>query len=372
MKQTRVQFQETSSPLSFDLLTSLAHHGGGELLDHVSSFVLPGRRVQTQMVVGDESGWGKGMHVASHGKMLQIEGDPSAEEFATLYKAYPREGPPLWMSHDTVRFTGIVSGGMLHLTTPATDIEVVQLTKQDLLSINTFPEVDRALDEHTRHCRTYAALIRRGTVFLRKADGSIGVTLGHLLEADTEDASVEGDEEDVTTVADVRDMVRKINMPVQDAAILNVPEDKFLTLEVVSKDVILKTAVKTFGKIPVAFRLDNMTSHSECASTHFWAMLVPHLWMEGLTSQSQVDRRNVQVRMNKEFKTVASAIVDTMLMSNSALVPRRMPIKREDGYCSIFDYTKVSRTAEGCRLKTAPLKKTAHTSKIFAKMCLYE
>jgi hypothetical protein len=374
LKQTCINFEEYKPP--FDLLTSLANHGGGELLEHVTSFVVPGRTVETWMVFGDESGWKSGMTVASHGKMLELHQHPSQYQHTGLEVAHRANGPPLWMSRSTVTFTGIVSSGMLHLTANPNDIEVVQLTNQDRLSINTFPEVDETWSDTRRLVATYNALLKRDTVFVRKADGSLFISPGGNYGAmdDMQNAFEEGEDDDVTTSADVREMVRTILMPIQDGIILSeASENPFLTLEVVSKSVTLRTRVQTYGKIPVAFRLDSMAMalHAECVNHNKWAVLVPASWTDGnVTTGTQLDPRNVTKKFNKKFDEVASAIVDTMLMSNSALVPYYMPIKKE--HLSIFDYTKVRRTPEGCRIKLAPMRKTAFTSAVFSRMCMYD
>jgi hypothetical protein len=375
MKQTCINFEEYKPP--FDLLTSLANHGGGELLEHVTSFVVPGRTVETWMVFGDESGWKSSMMVARHGKMLELSNSPDASpnvQYPGLDVTHRENAPPLWMSRSTVTFTGVVSAGMLHLTSNPVDIEVIQLTNQDRLSINTFPEVNETWSDTRRLVATYNALLKRDTVFVRKADGSLFISPGGNYGAmdDMKNAVEEGEEDDFTTSADVREMVRKILMPVEDGSILSeASENPFLTLEVVSKSVTLKTRVQTYGKIPVAFRLDSMAMalHAECVNHNKWAVLVPASWTDGKITTSTIDPRNVSRKFNRKFDETASAIVDTMLHSNSALVPYQMPIKKEEQ--SIFDYTKVRRTPEGCRVKLAPMRKTAFTSAVFARMCMY-
>jgi hypothetical protein len=369
MKQTCIPFDQVRP--AFDLLTSLAQHGGGELLEQVASFLVPGRSIKTHMVVGDESGWRPHMYVASHGRITELKSDDLETMFVT-----PVGSPPLWMSHDTVHFTGIASGGMLHLTVPPTNLEVVNLTAQDRLSVNTFVDVDRTSSEHARHMHTYNALMRRGTVFIRKSDGTMGVTIGDLLHDDIENSTLgAGDEDEVSSYSDVREMVRKVIMPVEDGVILeDASSNPYITLEVVSKSVVLKTKVETFGRIPVAFRLDSMAmaTHTECSSSHYWSLLVPEQWMKGCTHNTQIDLRNFRVKLNKPFVEVASAIVDHIVISNSALVSDQMPTKtNRENYHSFFDHHKVRRTPEGCRIKVAALRKTASTSAVFARMCVY-
>ena len=317
------------------------------------------------------------MTVASHGKMLELRSPPNEPHYPGLEITHRANAPPLWMSHSTVTFTGVVSAGMLHLTPHPADIEVIQLSNQDRLSINTFPEVDEAWGDTRRLVATYNALLKRGTVFVRKADGSLFISPGdnYSVTDDMQNAFEEGEEHDVTTSADVREMVRKILMPVEDGSILSeASENPFLTLEVVSKSVTLKTRVQTYGKIPIAFRLDSMAMalHVECATNNKWALLVPDSWVttgpSGFATGS-TDSHRVSKKFNKKFDEVASAIVDTMLLSNSGLVPYCMPVKKKEQ--SIFDYTKVRRTPEGCRIKIAPMRKTAFTNAVFSRMCMY-
>ena len=362
MKQTHLEFQVYHTP--FDLLTSLANHGGGELLDHVASFVVKGREVEASMMIGDESGW-KPMSIARR---------------ACPDLRFPVSAPIIVYSYADVPFTGIASGGMLHLTAPPTDLEVLQLSSQDRISINAFPEVDPTLSERTRYLRTYSGLIKRETVFIRKSDGSLHLTLNNAMTGVTDDGSLDS-EDDIASSADVRDMVNKMMMPIQDGVLVNeASSDSLLTLEVVSKSVILRTRVQTFGQMPVAFRLNNMAMALQTDgidATHLWALLVPSTWMDGhihdAASVGTLPAPNLTVRrvLNKAFGEVASAVVDTMILSNSALIPAVMPVDNRSSSSSFFDYDKVRRTPEGTRLKIASLRKTASTSYTFAKMCLY-
>jgi hypothetical protein len=373
MKQACMPGDDTNAP--FDILTNLANHE--DLLDHVTSFIVPERVIKTHMVVGDDSGWKRDMHVASHGRMIEFEDDEdAATQAGNLYTAQAHGGPLRWMQYDTVHFSGIVSGGMLHLTAPPTNLEVVQLTRQDCISVNTFPEIDRTGNDHTRHLKIYNALMRRGTVFIRNADGAISITLGDLLNNDMENAAIEAEDgEDVTSSSDVREMVRNISMPVEHGAIMETaPHSLSITLEVISRSVILKTRVNTFGRIPVAFRLNSMAmaTHADYSPSNNWALLVPEQWMHGNTSATAIDGRNLQVRLKHDFHTVASAIVDNLVISNSLLVSTRIPtISGDDDYHSILDYAKVRRTPEGCRLKVATMRTAACTGAIFARMCCY-
>lgn len=367
MKQTCLSFEVTKP--SFDLLTSLSEHGAGELLEHVVSFVVPGRTVETIMMIGDESGWKPNMRVASHGKMIELL---SPEDLVNtgLSITQTSNGKMFYMTRSSISFTGIVAAGMLHLTEKPDDLEVVQLTNQDRLSINTFPEVDVNWSDTYRNMQTYSALIKRDTVFVHKADGTLCVSQG--LNPSLERFAEEGEAEDVTTAADVREMVRKSLMIVEDGDIRSeASEASFLTLEIISKSVVLKTKVSTFGKLPVAFRLDSMAtaSHTECANTNHWALLVPTTWTRGKISTSNLDAVNIRRTFHRPFNEVASAIVDNLIITNSALVPNDMPVKKE-GH-SIFDYTKVRHTPEGGRLKVAAIRSAAFTRSVFAQMCAY-
>jgi hypothetical protein len=367
MKQTCLNFEETKP--GFDLLSCLAEHGAGELLEHVVSFVVPGRKVETMMMIGDESGWKPNMRVASHGRFIELL---SPEDLVNtgLSVTQTSNGKMFYMTRSSISFTGIVAAGLLHLTEKPDDLEVVQLTSQDRLSINTFPEVDASWSDTYRNMQTYDALIKRDTVFVRKADGTLCVSQG--LNPSLERLSEEGEAEDVTTAADVREMVRKSLMPIEDGDIRSeASEESFLTLETISKSVVLKTKVSTFGKLPVAFRLDSIAnaSHTECASTNHWALLVPTPWTLGKISKLKLDAVNILHTFHKPFNEVASAIVDNLIITNSALVPNEMPMKKES--YSIFDYTKIRHTPEGGRLKVAAIRSAAFSRSVFEQMCAY-
>lgn len=375
MKQTRIVSSNVSTKR--DILTSLANHGKGELLEHVASFLVEGRTVKTYMIIGEESGWKKNMQVAIHGIMTDKNSN-MIQEFPLVYTSQSSRGSLLWMCMHKVQFEGIMSGGMLHITKPPQDLEVVQLTDQNKISINTFPEVQTTTrqTENERHLQTYKNLLRRRTVFIRKADGTIGLTIGDKSLRNMEDASIDDNTHDVASSSDVHDMFRKIIMPVEDASILtNASCNPFITFEVISKYITIKTKVSTFGKIPIAFRLNNMQmeAHALCEPVNQWAFLVPQIWVEGNTTTTSIDGINAHTTFNKSFSEVASAVVDKLIISNSAHVPSVMPVcnRKDVSCCSIFDHSKVRRTPEGRRLKVAALRKTNSMRNVFSMMCVY-
>jgi hypothetical protein len=358
-----------------DLLTCLANHGKGELLEYVASFLVEGRTVKTYMIIGEESGWKKNMHIAIHGIMTDKNSN-TIQEFPLVYTSQSSKGSLLWMCMHKVQFEGIMSGGMLHITKPPQDLEVVQLTDQNKISINTFPEVPTRQTDNERHIQTYKNLIRRRTVFIRKTDGSIGLTIGHKSLRNMEDASTDENTHDVASASDVHDMFRKMIMPVEDASILtNASCNPFITFEVISKYITIKTKVSTLGKIPIAFRLNNMQmeAHALCEPVNQWAFLVPQIWVEGHTTTTSIDGINSHTTFNKSFNEVASAVVDKLIISNSAHVPSIMPVcnRKDASCCSIFDLSKVRRTPEGRRLKVAALRKINSMRKVFCMMCVY-
>jgi hypothetical protein len=317
-----------NSTQPFNILASLLHHGNGELFNCVAKLVAAARTTEVNMVFGQPNVTSKDkfVDVASY---REFEGSPGAT--------------PMSMKQDHVSLYGTVLKGVLYLTKPANNPQTVQLTESGCVPIDIFPEVDCTMSDGRRWYNTYLGFLKRGVVFMRNVDGGISVIVSTRtkygpLQDSTRLALQQGD----ISCTQFHELLRAIEMPVQDASTYLHASKRSLVVENISKEIVLKTTIYTYGMFPLAFRLNQMgfarpVNYPEVKED--WALLVPRAWMHGNSNSIPVDPSvyvprvklatnmlSVRKIFNKSFQELGSVIVDYLCHSNTTPIGNDMPV----------------------------------------------
>lgn len=339
----------------FDLLTPLAERFP-EILDTIVGYTIGSHAIKMTLVIGDETGWSKNMKFA-------MECPGGDEEFER----------PMW-------FTGVPAGGFFYLTEPPL-CDPVQLTAQNRLSINTFGEVDPNGSDAQRLKDSYFALCARKSVLIRKGDNSLLLSLsGRQMTAVLNAASEEATNLNWTP-DDVRDCIYKTAMPVPDARIDDSQSAKScINIAFLSKAVTLKTTRDTWGRIPIAFRLDapGFTTTADVGSCNRWAMLVPWMWTQQpnavVTELNRITGAPKERDFKFSFEHTLSAVIKTLILDSCANVPHSIcdpNLLRNGDKWLIYDESIVRRTPEGGRIMRARLRASAPSAQVFQLMAAY-
>jgi hypothetical protein len=241
----------------------------------------------------------------------------------------------MWMKHCDVSFDGIVLKGMLHLTSPAKHLTIVQRTYSGCVPIDTFPEIDPTISDGQRWYKTYEGFMKRGVVFIRNVDGAISVIVSTRIKflrvrESTREAMYR---EDISSVQ-LEEILRGMEMPVGNSCIYDgASKSLSLVLCRISKRIALKTTFNTFGKVPLAFRVDKLDVFM--TRKEGWALLVPRTWLNGNIFCNKVsksvpvfitDTRSVRkLVMNTDFEHTVRAIEDNLLNSDLVAICKEMP-----------------------------------------------
>lgn len=353
---TQQSLDFSNAKKKFDLLTPLAE-SFPEILDAIVGYTIGSHATKMTLVTGDETGWSKNMKFA-------MECPGGDEEFERQ-----------------MTFTGVPAGGFLYLTEPPL-CDPVQLTAQNRLSINTFAEVDPNNSDAQRLKDSYFALCARKSVLLRKGDDSLLLALsGRQMTAVLGAASEETDTNLIWTPDDVRDCIYKTAMPVPDARIDDSQSAKScINIAFLSKAVTLKTTRDTWGRIPVAFRLDapGFATTADVGSCNRWAMLVPWIWTQQPNAVGTELNRITGAPKERDFKFsfehTLSSVIRTLILDSCAKVPSGIcdsKFLRNGDKWLIYDESIVRRTPEGGRIMRARLRATAASAQVFQLMTAY-
>jgi len=350
----------------FDLLTALATHGNGELLDHVTSFCADFRKTSTVLCWGYPSQRDRHYHMSV----------ASARE-----KDCENGDSPQNAHRNSVVFEGIACGGMLHLTSPL-QCNVIDLKDGDTLPCSAFPQLsgDGYSTQSMRHLAMYSEMMQDGLVFLKKEDTSLHISLG---ESFFNSVVIQREHSYLApsmmhhepSSDDVRQTLHSVIMPVDGGRLhKDRAEDTTITFARLAHAVVLRHRASTYGRVPLSFRLDSMSLsvNMDILSRNCWALLVPLQWLCDL----QYTKNNGTRKIKISFDMAASAVVDGLMVNNMSDIGRSRNATLTTACaggtcCSLYHTTNAKYTLEGKRLRVTSMIRKSRESEIFKDMIKY-